>query len=367
MSLRKYILVGAKVSSNEIKKYGYGGVLTLSNGLLDYAREIGVEVQVINTIQPADSDVAFLKRLKNGLSRIFELISCLQSEKRHGVVIFSGSGWSFYERIFLALICRFCRVKCIFFIVDGWFFNVQRKPFLMRILIGYLLRIPYKLAASGSNWEELYKDLGVAEKNIVTIRYWLPKSFAISEKPKVPRSGDMVDFVFVGWIVKEKGIYEILAALEILLKSYTFTFTFIGGGSLLETIRGKIEASRWESCVFAPGRLSSDQLDSVFSVANIFVLPSYAEGFPMSLIEAMSNGMPAICTDVGSISDSLHDGENGFLIPPYNVAALISAMEFYINRPDSIFNHSMVTLEVVKENHDANRNCRKMFDSFDLV
>lgn len=361
---KKIILVGAKAEGDVLKQYGYGGVLTLSNGLVDYAHKVGLDIEVINTLRSAFGHVTLLERLKAGLARSYGLFRYLQADKPVGVIIFSGAGWSFYERIALSVICRIFRVRCIYFIVDGWFLSIRNKSFLKRLWVGLLLKTPTKLAASGSNWVKLFGELGIKDKNVVTIHYWLPKLFEVVDKPKTLLAGETIKFVFVGWMIKEKGLHEILASLERLLKKYKFSFTFIGGGRLLESVRETIRVSGWEVSVSALGWLPPEQIDKELSAAHVFVLPSYAEGFPMSLIEAMTKGMPAICTDVGGISDSLHDDVNGFLIPPKDPQALKTAMEFYIRNPEAVLRHSLATLEIVRTNHDADSNCGLLFNSF---
>lgn len=362
MGSNKYILVGAKAEGEVVKQYG--GVLTLSNGLVDYASKVGFDIEVINTLRPGFEHQSLLKRINAGVARAYELIALVLADRPAGAIIFSGAGWSFYERIVLSAICRIFRVRCIFFITDGWFPGIRNKSLLQRLWVGLLLKIPNKLAASGSNWVKLFKELWVKDKNIVTIHYWLPKLLEVVNKPKTLLAGEPIRFVFVGWMIKEKGVNEILASLKILLEKHNFGFTFIGGGTMLDIAQETIKASGWEPYISALGWMSPEQIDKELSAAHVFVLPSYAEGFPMSLIEAMTKGMPAICTDVGGISDSLHDGVNGLLIPPKDVQALVRAMEFYICNPDAVLRHSLVTLAIVRENHDADKNCGQLFNSF---
>lgn len=365
MLVKRFILVGGKAEGEGENLYG--GVLTLSNGLVDYARNSGFSIEVINTLRSVFKHKSFLARIRSGLGHAHQLVSLLRASKGRGVIIFSGAGWSLYERLLLSVICRIFRVQDIFFVVDGWFLGIRNKSFIRRFWMSLLLRIPRHLAASGSNWVDCFRGLGVGVDRLVTIHYWLPRSHRLAEEPKVALPGEPIRFVFVGWMIKEKGIYEILASLQALLPVHRFHFTFIGGGTLLEQVREAISAAGWESNVSAPGWVSSEQLESELSAAHVFVLPSYAEGFPMSLIEAMTKGMPAICTDVGGISDSLHDGVNGFLIPPRDAQSLEKAMEFYILNPEAVSKHSSATLEIVRANHDADANCRLLFDSLSVT
>lgn len=357
----RYILVGADpMKSPSVHP---GGVLTLSIGLIEYARKQGHVIEVINTLRSGFDDLSIMLRLGAGWDRAVKLFGALRGGNCNGVIIFSGAGFSFYERILLSSICNLFSVKDLFVIVDGWFLETRKKAFLKRCWIGLLLRIPHKLAASGSRWSNLFRELGVRSSHISQIHYWLSESFVISKKQKMIIPNKPLQFIFVGWMIREKGLYEILAAIERLREKYKFTFTFVGGGTLLEDIRQKIRDSGWMADISALGWVAAEEFQQILSAADVFVLPSYAEGFPMSLIEALSKGLPAICTDVGGISDSLRDGVNGYLIAPRQVQPLVEAMERYLQNPHIITEHSRIALEVVKTNHTAEANCKLAFDA----
>jgi glycosyltransferase involved in cell wall biosynthesis len=261
-------------------------------------------------------------------------------------------------------ICRLFFVPSIFLIVDGWFFTIKEKSFIKRFYFYLLLKLPYYLVSSGSRWDELFSSLGVVPRKIMRVHYWLPNSFNVRKISKSPPISGVVNFLFVGWMVREKGVYEILSALSDLLSNYDLNFTFVGDGPELDNIRSIICKKGWESRVFALGRLSDAQKEIELDASHVFVLPSYAEGFPMSLIEALSVGMPAICSDVGGVSDSVLNGVNGFLVRPKSSDELRSAMEFYINNQSAISAHSLKSLEMAKKNHDPFTNCAKFLKVF---
>ena len=217
--------------------------------------------------------------------------------------------------------------------------------------------------ASGDRWNQLFIELGLKPACITTIHYWLSDTFSTSKNEREYFKNSLLRFVFVGWMIKEKGIHEILSAIKSLRKKHDFYFTFIGGGTLLEEVRKKIRTYGWVERVYAPGWVPDLDFQNILSSSDIFVLPSYAEGFPMSLIEAFTKGLPAICTDVGGISDTLHDGVNGFLIPPGQVGPLADAMEKYLNNPQIIPKHSLAATDMVKNNHNAEYNCELIFEA----
>lgn len=74
------------------------------------------------------------------------------------------------------------------------------------------------------------------------------------------------------------------------------------------------------------GWVNRDQRKELLEKSDVLVLPSYNEGLPMAILEAMSYGLPIISTNVGSIAEAVHNGENGFLVEPGNVAALEEAI-----------------------------------------
>lgn len=359
MTKKKFILVGASVSEKDSR----GGVGTLSNALVDYANRAGLEIVIIDTSKKPFVKKNFFQDVKSGVLRVINMTVLLYHEKYSGVIIFSSAGWGFYEKIMLSFICRMARVTSVLFIVDGWFFSVRNKSFLTRWWIGFLLKIPNILAASGLNWIRLFIALGVKESHLAIVHYWLPKSFKIQMQPKVLHAGEPIKFVFVGWMIKEKGLNEILTAVGSLYHKHLFNFTFIGDGPMLESVREIIKNSKWESRIFARGWLSNEQKKQELATAHVFVLPSHAEGFPMSLIEAMLSGLPAICSDVGGISDSLHDGVNGFLIPRKNSQSLKEAMQFYIENPDTLLKHSIEASKIGIQNHSSDKNCKALFSA----
>ena len=130
----KFILVGAKPQSE--KTSNPGGQLTASLGLVEYAQAIGYDLEVIDTTQSSFPVPPLKTRLNRGIARVKQLYTLLRNGNVKGVIIFSSSGASFYERIVLSLICQLFRVPDIFFIRSGHFYNAVE---LLRLLIKLFL------------------------------------------------------------------------------------------------------------------------------------------------------------------------------------------------------------------------------------
>ncbi|MDB5526956.1 MAG: hypothetical protein JWR51_59 [Devosia sp.] len=359
--MAKYLLVGADPA--KAASLHPGGVVTLSAGLLCYAQRHGHTVEIVNTARSSFAHEPFRQILWSGLKRIGELIGHLRRERFAGVFIFVGAGFSFYERTLMSLICRLFGVRDAFVIVDGNFFAVRQAGRFRQSVTRFLLRIPHRLAATGQKWDELFAELGVEARRRVRVSYWLTADFPMATQPKqVPRDRP-VHMLYLGWMTQAKGVVELLGAIAQLREDHEFTFTFVGGGTLLDTARDMIEAHGWEGRVSALGWISAANLHALLRQADVFVLPSHAEGFPMSLIEALSSAMPAIVSDVGGVSDSLKDGINGYLVTPGSVPSLVAAMRHYLEQPELIAPHSRAALAAALENHYPDTNCGILFDA----
>jgi glycosyltransferase involved in cell wall biosynthesis len=87
------------------------------------------------------------------------------------------------------------------------------------------------------------------------------------------------------------------------------------------------------SNVHFPGYVSGDQKAEQLRQADLFVLPSRADNFPISLLEAMSYGLPVVVSDVGAMEEVVSK-ENGIVIPPRDTEALVDAIEFMYYHPE---------------------------------
>ena len=89
--------------------------------------------------------------------------------------------------------------------------------------------------------------------------------------------------------------------------------------------------------------------------ARVYVLPSYREGTPRSVLEAMAMGRPIITTDAPGCRETVVSGENGLLVPPRDAAALEAAMEQLLTNPAQTAAMGRASLECVRARYDVHR------------
>lgn len=160
-----------------------------------------------------------------------------------------------------------------------------------------------------------------------------------------------VTFIFLGLLTTRKGIFELLDAAASLNEKYPGKFRIIVGGDGDEAARfhSRIKELGLASVIDYRGWLRGESKEQALRAAHVTVLPSYAEGTPVSILEGFDRGMPAIASDVGGIPDLVTDGVDGILVAARDHEALAAAMARYIDNPALIRQHAAAAAETVRQ------------------
>jgi glycosyltransferase involved in cell wall biosynthesis len=172
----------------------------------------------------------------------------------------------------------------------------------------------------------------------------------------LPTNLEPIKFLLVARLIKSKGINEYLIAAHQLKQQYPHVeFLLVGGGDAKsETIDPQlIKNAVDDKTITYLGKLAD--VRSALSQASVFVLPSYREGTPRSVLEAMASARPIITTDVPGCRETVIEGENGFLIPAKDVEALRLAMEKFILKPKLIRHMGARSRELAQEKYDVKK------------
>jgi glycosyltransferase involved in cell wall biosynthesis len=147
-----------------------------------------------------------------------------------------------------------------------------------------------------------------------------------------------IKLLFTGRIDLAKGLVELIKALEILNRENTnYTLDLVGWETdKSEPIKQQLlkladQLNQTSNVRFYPKMQIGEELNSMYRGADIYVIPSYHEGFPRTIWEAMANSCPVIATKVGSIPYFLNDKENAILIEPKNISDLVLAIKNITN------------------------------------
>lgn len=176
-------------------------------------------------------------------------------------------------------------------------------------------------------------------------------------------------FLFIGRLLKEKGIHEFVQAAKLVKEKYPETeFTVLGAidhanlGTLSEA---QLHELIQTNIIHYPGQVSN--VSDWIAQNHIFVLPSYREGVPRSTQEAMAIGRAIITTDVPGCRETVIDGVNGFLIPKWNPEALAEKMIYFIEHPEQVSLMGAASYQIAKEKFDANVVNKRLIEFLEVV
>lgn len=135
------------------------------------------------------------------------------------------------------------------------------------------------------------------------------------------------NILFVGRIDREKGLFDLIECAKYIFNIRSdIHFNLAGNGRDLKKLLRKIKKAKIQDKFIFLGQVEKKHLVKIYQNASIFVLPSYHEGLPGVILEAMSCGLPIIATDVRGNRDIIFQGENGIIVPPRDPKKLAEAI-----------------------------------------
>jgi glycosyltransferase involved in cell wall biosynthesis len=159
-----------------------------------------------------------------------------------------------------------------------------------------------------------------------------PKTNTVIIKNTVPIPDDKVSWndnifqmIFMGVLVQRKGVADLLNAVNILKnqgKTHSFRLVVAGVGNEEESLKAQTKSLSLEDIVTFAGWTAGKDKEKLFKESQALVLPSYNEGLPVAVLEAISYGMPVVATDVGDVAQAVRENENGYLVKAGDVEAL---------------------------------------------
>ena len=177
-----------------------------------------------------------------------------------------------------------------------------------KVVKWYLNQFDAIICLSGT-WKEIIDKIS-HHPNIVIIENSVPHQI----QKEYPESNKL-RICFLGLIGERKGVFDLIKAVKIMKDKGYDVLLSIGGNGDTETLN-ELTTSLDLSNVNYVGWISGSDKRMLLHQSDVFVLPSYAEGMPMSILEAMSVGLPIISTTVGGVPDIVHNRKNGLLIDP---------------------------------------------------
>ena len=345
---QKTIFVGA--FSKTAKDGTIGGQGTACRSLVESPISEKVNWIFVNSAQRSQPPPNLLIRLYDALLRLWSVVWHSLRSNTDSILIFTGFNTSsFLEKGLMAIIAKLCR-KHVVISIRSELKKSSSDTYLLWFRKWTVRCCDAIICQSDHAASMLTGYLDCPEDKIFVIPNWIDSRTIV---PRKKDNGNKATFVFMGWIEKFKGVQHLVdAADQLKQQGYDFTVNICGGGSDLETLKSRSQELQLEDMVKFHGWVAGEKKMSVLSSSSIAVLPSYSEGMPNSLLEAMTAGLAVIATPVGGIPSLIQSENQGILVDVGDTLALADAMKHLLENEALVEKMSETNRQFVMDRHE---------------
>ena len=190
--------------------------------------------------------------------------------------------------------------------------------------------------------EKMYQRFVYVVPNGIEVERF--KKYYYVEKSKYKKT-----IIFIGRLQSVKGVKYLIQAMSIVRSNCNAQLIIIGNGKGKEGLKVLANNLNLNDCIQFTGQIDNEKVLEYMAQADIFVLPSLSEGFPIVILEAMASKLPIVATNVRGLPDIVEDGVNGFLVEPRNPDQLAEKIIFLLNDDKLRLKMSRANLEKAKK------------------
>ena len=281
--------------------------------------------------------IAVLSFIYNCLSKRIEIVH-----------IHTASYNSFWRKSVFVMLSKILRRRVVLHIHGGNFKDFSGMHYKQVNFVLNRCDCVVVLSNTWKSWfENTFEGLNISiVPNIVNLPV-IYKNRSVEE--------NKLTLLFLGFINERKGIFDLLEVMSIHHDELMGKVNLIiGGNGYIQKLKDMISANSLEDMASFCGWISGEEKTAKLNSADVFILPSYAEGLPISILEAMSYGLPIISTRVGGIPEVVSDMRNGFLVTPGDKDELYNAVMFMVNNSSKRKEMGMVSKRMVEPHYPQN-------------
>lgn len=298
-----------------------GGVSGVVNNLYDAGIDKEIELKYIGTMV----DGSKFRKLIKAIKAYFAALSCM---KDYDIVhVHVSADASYYRKSLFMKIAIKQKKKLVIHQHGGdieRFYAHELKGKSRQRMVSLFNKCDAFIVLA-PNFKEFFENIVTDNKKISVIG----NGIKIPNIDLESKDYTSPNVLFLGRICKDKGIYELLEAIEKLSKDYPDIHLYLGG--FFEDSELKHRVDMLSKNVTTCGWIDSSSKEELFDKCPIFVLPSYYEGMPLSVAEGMAHGCATIASNVGSLDQMISDDNTGILVKPKDTEDLYKALSRILN------------------------------------
>lgn len=305
-----------------------GGMVTSCGILLESSFPTRLDLDLLDSTQISNPPPGFAVRLSRAAGRFAKFIGRLERRRPDVVLLFVAVGASIVEKGTMAWYARVRGVPVIMFPRGGSVIDDCRKSAFTRLWVRWSFRGARKIICQSEAWQRFAVDvLGFVRGNVTVIRNWTATRELLDVGAKrAVRQNSPVRLLFLGWLERDKGVFELIEACRRLAAGHEFTLDIAGEGNSSAAARALVVRHELTEVIRFRGWLLGEQLRQALAEADVLVLPSWAEGLPNAMVEAMAAQLAVVVSRVGAIPELIGDRRSGLLVEPRNAGSLADAL-----------------------------------------
>lgn len=243
-----------------------------------------------------------------------------------GVHVNMAERLSVFRKGVLILFCKLIGVPTVLHLHAAQFpIFYNSIPRFFRLLVRGVFRLPKKVIVLGGAAKKFVGEkLLVPDERIEIVANGVPAPISLRRKFDGTKIFEML---FLGNLTERKGVTDLLRAIKqmTLHGDGNFLLRLAGGGNV-DYYKKFVSENQLEDIVHFEGWVDQQQASVLLANADVLILPSYDEGLPLVILEAMGNGVAVICTPVGEIANFLKDEVNAIFVTPGDVDGIGNAI-----------------------------------------
>lgn len=329
-----------------------GGMTSVVNNYFEYGLDKLINLKYIETVNDKNRMSKILEMLKGFMEFIINI------SKYDIVHIHMASRMSTFRKgIYVRIAKKFNKTVIVHIHGAEYriFFEECNKS--LKKYVRKTLSLADKIIVLSEEWKEYFSSI-IDERKIIVLynSILLPKDFE--------KNTETHKFLFLGRIGKRKGIYDLIEVIERLLIDYPDIELYVGGDGEIEKLKKIIENKKMKNNVHILGWISGKQREKYLKECTFYILPSYNEGMPMSVIEGMAYKNIVISTKVGGIPKVIQNKENGIIIEAGNKEELYESINLLLNNAKLRKKISDNARTTVKEKFNIENNIKKLIEVY---
>jgi glycosyltransferase involved in cell wall biosynthesis len=270
-----------------------------------------------------------LRKAAAGASAFAELLGLSVRGRVALLHTHSASRTSFRRKSLALAIGRAVGAPTVFHLHGGEFEVFFRKASpALRWWIRHTLERSSAVIVLSERWRRFVQEIAPGAR--ITV---IPNPVLLPPEVPPPDPVDGRRILFLGRVEQQKGIFALVDAVARLVPEFPDLILAVGGGGDASALRAHVDRAGLRDRIEILGFIGPEARQRELRRATAFALPSFNEGLPMALLEAMAASRPVVTTPVGGIPDVVRHGREGLLVPPGDVQALAAALRTLIADP----------------------------------